>query len=242
MKLLQTWLFCRDAWLSCLASRESLALSAQAWRDFLFLDLSSPPSLTDTRKSARQQEALAKLTPESLEAFHLEPQYATGQPVVWNNQQYNPDELPPHDVVREILWELYELNFTYELISLDRRACIDLTSDDTSLYKREVIIRQCFPFMAYKMPTQPMPTTNRGLASGDPSERLGHILHLAKLKSSWWGGKPAIFDLYKRKSQDSISRQQASDLEREVAKFYCQTFYNYFGQAAQIPHHLYPTS
>ncbi|KAF9037956.1 hypothetical protein BJ165DRAFT_1531862 [Panaeolus papilionaceus] len=239
VKLLRTWLLSRDAWMSCLVSQDSLALSAQAWRDFLFLDLSSPPEVTNTRKSARLQAALAKLTPQTLEAFHIEPQYATGQPSVWNNHQYNADELPPHNVVREILWELYELNFTYELICLDRRACINLGSDDTSLYERELIIQKCFPFLAYKMPTQPMPTTNRGLASDNPSERLTHVLQLAKLMSSWRGEKPAIFELYKRRSQDSISRQEASDLERSVAQFYCQTFYNYFGRAAQVPHRLY---
>lgn len=118
-KLLRTWLLCCDAWLSCLASRDSLALSAQAWCDMLFLDLSSPPSITDTRKSARMQDAFAKLTPQTLEAFRLEPRYAAGQPSVWNNQQYNADELPPSNIVREILWELCELNFTYELSSLD---------------------------------------------------------------------------------------------------------------------------
>ena len=47
-------------------------------------------------------------------------------PIVWQGREYPVGELPPENVIREILWELYELNFIHELQSLDRRACDNL--------------------------------------------------------------------------------------------------------------------
>ncbi|KAF9035802.1 hypothetical protein BJ165DRAFT_1533291 [Panaeolus papilionaceus] len=195
--LLTTWLLCREAWLACVASRDSVAFPAQGWRDILFMDFTTAPSL---------------------KAFRNDPQYATSQPMRWNGASYPPSQLPPTNVVREILWELYELNFTYELQALDRRARIGLdTGDVNAVYQREVIIMRCFPFLTYKQPTEPMPTMNRGLASNNATDRLPYLLQLAKLMSSWGGNKPVIFALHKRKSQDSISWAQVSDLERAVA-------------------------
>ncbi|KAF9038181.1 hypothetical protein BJ165DRAFT_1532063 [Panaeolus papilionaceus] len=238
--LLTTWLLCREAWLACVATRDNLALPTQGWRDILFMDFTATPSLTATKAGARRAEALQMFKPETLEAFRNDPQYATGQSLSWNGASYTPGHLPPPNIVREITWELYLLNFMYELQALDRRACIDLDLGDlNAVYKREVIIMRCFPFLTYKQPTQPMPTTNQGLASNDPSERLTYTLQLCKLMSSWSGEKPDIFKLHERKSPDSISRQHAAELERAVARFYCQTFYNYFGRAAQIPHRLF---
>ena len=37
----------------------------------------------------------------------------------------------------------------------------------------------------------------------------------------------------------NFSRQAAMSFENLVAKYYCQQFFNYFGWAAQIPHHLF---
>ena len=67
-------------------------------------------------------------------------------PIVWQGREYPSGVLPPENVVWEILWELYELNFIYELQSLDRRACqnTDLLSN-SQLINREVEISHCFP-------------------------------------------------------------------------------------------------
>ncbi|KAF9039088.1 hypothetical protein BJ165DRAFT_1531205 [Panaeolus papilionaceus] len=51
--LLTTWLLCCDAWLACVASRGNLALPTQGWRNILFMDFTTPPSLGNTKASAR---------------------------------------------------------------------------------------------------------------------------------------------------------------------------------------------
>ncbi|KAF9034758.1 hypothetical protein BJ165DRAFT_1533810 [Panaeolus papilionaceus] len=221
--LLTMWLMCREAWLACVASHDDVVLPAQGWREVLFMDFTATPLLSDTKASARQEEALRKFKLETLRAFHNDPQYATGQPMKWNGALYTPGRLPPANVVQEVLWELYELNFT----------------DLNAVYERQIIITCCFLFLAFKQPTELMLTANRGLAANTAVDQLPHLLQLAKLMSSWEGNKPAIFALHECKSQDSISQAQIAELERAVVCFYCQTFYNYFGHAAQIPHCLF---
>ena len=44
-----------------------------------------------------------------------------------------------------------------------------------------------------------------------------------------------VFDL-------QLSPDSAMELEKVVAKYYCQQFFNYFGHAAQVPHHLFETN
>ena len=40
-----------------------------------------------------------------------------------------------------------------------------------------------------------------------------------------------VFDL-------QLSPDSAMELEKVVAKYYCQQFFNYFRCAAQVPHHV----
>jgi hypothetical protein len=39
-----------------------------------------------------------------------------------------------------------------------------------------------------------------------------------------------------------LSPDAARELEKVVAKYYCQQFFNYFGCAAQVPHRLFATN
>ncbi|KAF9025009.1 hypothetical protein BDZ89DRAFT_96333 [Hymenopellis radicata] len=46
-------------------------------------------------------------------------------PVVWRGLTLAANQIPPADVAQQILWELFEVNFRYDLLVLDR-ACYDL--------------------------------------------------------------------------------------------------------------------
>jgi len=55
---------------------------------------------------------------------------------------------------------------------------------------------------------------------------------------SWKGDKPAMLadDL------SNLSPNTAMELEKVVAKYYCQQFFNYFGRATQVHHRLFVTN
>jgi hypothetical protein len=55
--------------------------------------------------------------------------------------------------------------------------------------------------------------------------------------SRWEGAKPTVFK-YRYDRDETFSEALVLELEREAARFYTQTFYNYFGRASLIPHRV----
>ena len=158
-----------------------------------------------------------------------------GEPFIWQGRGYLPGVLPVRNVVCQILWELYELNFTYEFISLDRRACDNLDlMDSDQLLKRETLISKCFVQRTFK--SVPLPNHNYGLAADEPQECLPYLQRMVHVMMAWKGSKPLSFNL----ADQSPVGQQATELEEVATKYYCQQFCRYFGRAAQVPHRLFP--
>ena len=139
--------------------------------------------------------------------------------------------------MRQILWELDELNFIHELQSLDRRTCADLDlSNVAQLVERQMKISRCFPINSFRHVT--IPSENRGLAADDLSERFWFVVELLHVMKSWSGDKPAFFEISMDNLHD-LTHQAQLQLEKTIAKYYCQQFFKYFGRAAQIPHRLF---
>lgn len=237
-KYIESWLRVRDVWFMRMAKEPSLALSSQSWRTFLAID-DTVPGKGDTKAARRCQEVLDLLLPSTDMYPGVGRRSGLLGPIVWQGREYPPGVLPPENVVREILWELYEVNFIHELLSLDRRACQDLDlSDATQLFDRETKISQCFHTSSFRHVS--IPSENLGLADDDFDKRFQFVTPLVFVMNSWKGEKPAIlagdlFDL-------QLTPSGARDLEIVVAKYYCQQFFNYFGRAAQVPHRLFSTN
>lgn len=238
-KFIETWLRIRDAWIARLAHEGSLAMLSQHWRDLLATDLSNLLGLSDTKATKRRQQIHDILKPRSLSDPEVVPRSAVGEPFVWQGCSYPPGCLPAEDVVRQILWELYELNFSQEFLSLDRRACNNLDlMDNGQLYKRQSLISKCF--YSITLSYIPLPNTNYGLAADTIRGRLPYLQHMVHVMIAWKGTKPTAFHLADFSPQ-RITDQQAKELEEATTKYYCQQFFTYFGRAAQIPHRLFPT-
>jgi hypothetical protein len=220
------------------ANETSLAMSGQNWRDLLATDFSAIQEKKDTTKAAkRRQHILAMLTPNYEHFPDVKTRSTAGEPVTWQGRNYPPDVLPADHVVRGILWELFQLNFAYELLSLDRRACSILdTTSDSQLMQRQVLVSRCFsvdPFLSGLLPDR-----DCGLAANGIEERIPYIFSFVRVMQSWKGNKPPIFNVVAQSYQE-IPQSQASELEEAATKFYCQQFFNYFGRAALLPHRLF---
>lgn len=238
-KFLEAWLRAREALLIRATNEASIAMSGQSWRDFLATDLSTTSEKKDTKAAQRRKKILDMLTPRSGLFPDVKTRSTTGEPITWQGKKYVPGVLPADHIIREILWELYQLNFYYELLSLDRRACTDLTtSDNLQLVQRQALISECFPVDPFM--TTSLPTRNCGLAGHNVEERLPFILALVRVMQSWKGSKPSVFQLVERPFRE-ISASHATELEEAATKYYCQQFFNYFGRAALVPHRLFPT-
>jgi hypothetical protein len=233
----ESWLRIREGWLMRLATETSLAMSAQNWRDLLAMDLSAVHERSDTKAAQRRQQNMALLTPKS-ELFPVKTRSTSGEPMTFQDKKYPPGILPADHIVRGILWELYQLNFAYELLSLDRRACSKLdTSDDLQLLQRQSLVIKCFPVDPFL--SRSLPDRNCGLAADGIEERLPFILSLVRVMQSWKGDKPSVFILAAQSYQEISASQNPTEFEEAAAKYYCQQFFNYFGRAALVPHRLF---
>jgi hypothetical protein len=227
---LLTWLRARPALLYRLQKKESTALSNQAWRDFLEMGRSN--KMRDGTTTAARREQIRKIMGEVLKTAsvsEVSPDATLG-PVYWREEELPADKLPRPSVLWEILWELYELNFRLELFSLDRRA----SRDPLDSMMRIQRLRLCFPGTS-DFPFVKMPYVNAGLVANDWRERLPFILALVNVMSRWEGSQPKVFE-YRLRRVEAFSQDRALELELEMARFYTQTFYNYFGRACLIPH------
>ncbi|PPQ76448.1 hypothetical protein CVT24_013411 [Panaeolus cyanescens] len=233
-RYLLNWLQIRYAWRYLVGTGDS-TLSPKDWRQLLFLDLSQQPT-TNTPKDRHRRELFDRLAYRNniMRNGVRVAQNLTLTPE-WNK---SPVTVPiPDNVVREILWSLYEENFTYELMSLDRRACLDLqpTATPSVLQEREHLVRKCIS--NFQIPQ--ITPQNVGLASEDWQERREYVYYLGKVVRSWTSEPDAALLLSDRKRPESLSKGHVEMLEEATAKLYCQTFWNHFGRAAQIPHRLH---
>jgi hypothetical protein len=218
-----TWEAIRPACLYRVYSSFSSAppLANQQWRDMLFSDFGS--GATDS-KAARNRQHLLDLFGNTLEELNI------------NIDSISASNVPHFPTVplsesRKTLWELTELNFRFELMSLDKRA-----SSRREDYDRQEIICQCCNTPSLLVAD--VRCANRGLASSKWRERLPSLLALRTLMRDWTGLKPSVLVLPDLDSHDMYSEQEVQQLEDAVARFYTQSFFRLFGRPATVPTHL----
>ena len=237
-KYIESWLRIRDFWFMRVEKEPSLAMSNQTWRTFLSMDPTASEK-GETKAARRRQESLNMLLPTTNMYPEVKLRGTSMGPIVWQGQEYLPGVLPPENVVRQILWELYEVNFIHELLSLDRRACADLDSSNTSqLFERQIEISRCFPISSFKHIL--IPSHNDGLAADDLDKRFQFIKALILVMKSWKGDKPIVFNS-PVENFCHFTPTEVLHVEKVVTEYFCQQFYDYFGRAAQIPHRLFAT-
>lgn len=141
------------------------------------------------------------------------------------------------DVVSEVMWELYELNFRLELLLLDQHLLPNVwkagTADDRKRTCRDLTLRAVFPLVnrhpgSYFVDS--IPNVNAGLASFDWRERARHVLALRDVVVEWPGHPDGIERATFRSDEHAMGV-----LEHTVVQFYCTTFHSYFGRPPVPP-------
>jgi hypothetical protein len=218
MKYIASWLRTREAWFMRVTKEPSLALSSQSWRTYLSID-NNVLGKVDTKAARRRQEALDMILPNTDMYPGVERLSGSMGPIVWEGKEYPSGELPPDNIIREILWELYELNFIHKLQSLDHCACQNLDlSSASQLFGRQVEISQCFPMNSFRHVS--ITSENRGLADDDFDKRFVYVTALVMVMKSWKGDKPAIL------AGDLSDLQLTTDGARELEKVVANTTVN----------------
>ncbi|KAJ7019189.1 hypothetical protein C8F04DRAFT_1276569 [Mycena alexandri] len=213
----------RDALMFRLADREQRhpLLTTQQWRDTLQGKVTKQGK-TGTRAQQRSANLEDLLRP-AFNACGIDA--LTEFPV-------RAEAIPPLNVnsTKELLWELAEINFRYEFLALDARA---------SRLNRPDECRRCFAGPG--LIGMDIRESQRGLAALEAMERLPYLLCMAGLMRDWSVPCKRPKEIDNARGHTEWSSSSIRHLEKKVATYYTQSFYELFGRAAVVPMRLQHT-
>jgi hypothetical protein len=248
---LATWLSSRAAWM-CGMSRQlwpeggsPTRVPSQLWRDFLrrgcfpeTAHSTSPqnrpakkvkanPSTSRDTKSQQRSEAVSRIFRD-----HTGEDLKDVDSVYWRENRLSKEDFVhlESQVIAEILWDLYEHNWRFDLLTLDRVVMPSLWRGDEA-HNRDVLIKSLFHNQSYLVTE--FPQSNVGISASLWKDRSPYINILREILSSWpsWSRLPRSV-----RERKLLTLEDANAVERGLANVYCQTFFDFFGRAPIVPH------
>jgi hypothetical protein len=226
---LSNWLLYRHPFILRIASAQGTAIPSEVWRQMLALkhDLVSQEQ---TGKAGDARNMLRGFFEEAYVEFTLSPPTT----VIWRAQQRPLSDLEDTGLIKEILWEMYELNVRQELSALDRRAKLNLSSSFPNAGLNHECLRRCFPLRgAAPFLTVNFDDSDKGLAAASLENRAPHLIALKSLMLSWKGNE-RLADI----ADVTQSGQVTEEVEKKLIEFYVQSFFDHFGRPPLLPHRL----
>ncbi|KAF9230367.1 hypothetical protein BU15DRAFT_57318, partial [Melanogaster broomeanus] len=227
-RYLTNWLLIRSAWISRLSVSDPTPVISRCWRDFLN---DVPENLTATTYSSSLKKEAAELFGPQFSAIRHED---LGPTIGFRDMSLPFANIANIDDVMlgKILWDLWEHNFRFELMALDKHVVPHLWLSQDSVRLDQVL--QIFPGDGGQtMCSIPFPVTNEGLASSELGEKRHYVEKLRLLTSSWPNFPTDIADIV----LPSSTLDDVWSIKQKVALFYCQTFFDHFGRPPIVPHH-----
>ncbi|KAJ7021734.1 hypothetical protein C8F04DRAFT_972323 [Mycena alexandri] len=216
-KWLHHWKLLRDAvWFMLVDSPQLLA--PQQWRDVL-------EGVINTRgergsKTYRRSREVEEIVLPVLEASGT--QNLGALPVA--------DDLVPEftlEETREIIWEVAEAGFRFELCALDRKA---------SGKQRLAQVKDCFA--GHMLIGTPLRFAKLGWAAPTLEERHRYVARTAQLMVDWRTRSSPPRILQRVGDRRPWSPANMQELETAVCGYYTQAFWEHFGRAAVLPMRL----
>ncbi|KAI0336918.1 hypothetical protein BDW22DRAFT_1433741 [Trametopsis cervina] len=219
------WLKIRDAWYYITRdARYRRPLPTRWWR--VYLDEGPHPQTeTGGKSKAKERSHVMKIlalvfSTQNIRAGDIQPMWF-GRPVADVDDQ----------LCREVAWEISEMAFRTELLMLDLKF-YHAHADPALSAQRIEYMQQIFPGGRQLYLTS-LPTANIGLASQDPLVRAKSLEPLRRLMLTWPGVPDPI-----RSSQSLDTLDDSAfvrRMERVMAEFYVNTFYQQSGRAPVLP-------
>ncbi|KAK0475390.1 hypothetical protein IW261DRAFT_1422225 [Armillaria novae-zelandiae] len=142
----------------------------------------------------------------------------------WHGKNY---EALPQEECQEILWELAEVNFHCEFKALHRRAI--------GPNVQNLPIMRCFPDGDHLPGQLDIGAANYGLADPLWLRRAPYIFAMKKAMQTWEDMPPSLLSEVR---MAGWTEKGFLLVEKTVANYYCDTFWQYFGRAPVLPWQL----
>lgn len=139
------------------------------------------------------------------------------------------------DIVKQIIWELFEHNFRFELASLDLAAAPSEYVNHESAVVRHDKIRNIWENHKLIIWDDPFPRSNTDFQGETISNRRLALGRLQFLMQSWVDVPSAVADGSFYGLGNDL---KYTELEYCIVLFYCQSFYDFFGRPPIIPHRI----
>ncbi|KAI6151392.1 hypothetical protein EDD17DRAFT_1423780, partial [Pisolithus thermaeus] len=227
---LLNWLSAHPLWISQVNIHLlSKFPSPQMWRDFLnTIDTDPLPSTKTASMKLAMWDILGEAIINSAQGLTGAPQEIT-----WQGMQGN----PPLLFMRSLLWELYELNFHYELYVLDQALVPDCwTTSNEEQITCQTLLYGIFPGesgLVMWSESLPCHSCELGLCATDMPNSLPYISKFCQLMSVWPGAPACLQSPVELKGQDDMEVYSVFSL---ACHFYVQTAFDLLGQQPSLPH------
>ena len=221
--LLTSWLRIRNALIECRSASTTSDdfVSNQDWRDLLSLPLSQPGTQSTASPSRSKLLTMLSMVEEDLRA----PMGST----IWRGTHITLSSSSNIRLIQEIVWELNELNFRFELLTLDAELSMMPTGNASR-------VKHCFPAtdVPHNLSSISFSKAHAGLAAVTSRGRAPFLFALRDLMLTWKGIEQTQLLPHVRQSTDS----ELDQFEKKVASTYLDVFYKTFGRAGTLPHRL----
>ncbi|KAJ3559738.1 hypothetical protein NM688_g164 [Phlebia brevispora] len=238
VRYIENWLRVRDIWFSLLLdhlSKDGLIgpLKIPQWRDYLNTSAVSNTEML-SKKGKRQNELreVYNIFKEVLKNDILQ----VGVPKAWLSLEIpSPKGAQWVHFCRQVVWEISEVGFRYELTRLDQHLLPGGTNMLEDTHRRD-LIAAVFP-QDHSLILRQLPTRNDGLAAADAKTRTEHLQALKRIISRWPDTPDYIRTMVPFKSVNDVTR--FAEMERALVEYYCQKFYDVAGRPPILPRLLY---
>lgn len=229
---------CFDLLIYLSTSSDSAPLHPQQWRNLLALPLKRAGHVQQPAEQSTQCSRNFAAMEEMLGSC----MQAQGVTMELLAPPADSEEPFDHRRGQELVWQLCELNFRFELLALDihitrppppiEGQTIDSVAADFRLQRQE-LISTVFPGSAL---TSVSPSTvGEGLASADWGDRYQRLRILREVMQAWDVPVPIAVKGFMGPTAET---EGALHVERAIAMHYGQTFYDIFGCPPILPHRL----
>jgi hypothetical protein len=212
-------------------------MSPKIWRTLLNFEYiergpTAGKSLSDA-KSSKLRQTTKEFLLSCLDATSLAQANELSATLVWNERVV--DQLNPltDQEKEEIVWELTELNFRSELLSLDSM----LRSSTSSPMERQGLVAECFVGCSTEsFFVADLKSANLGLGDKSWEARVKYILSMRRLMREW--SSEALPPIITKVKTMAFEERDIIKMEQAVAQVYTQAFYNHFHRAPIVPRRL----
>lgn len=234
-RYLTTWLRARQSWYYTLYESpvELVQIPPQWWRDFLNSGSGMiQVSASDTKTAARKKDAMA-LFGRIFMDVELNPDFRGEIPKFFCRNI----TLPDLRASRELMWELFEIGFRFELWALDNYFVPSVTPLARHLrdrdFTREHLLTRVFDHQYHSMLVLRLPGSHTDFATERIRDRLANLEAFRTVVCRW----PHVpDDIRNGVFASTCTDVLLHDREKKLVQFYVQSFYDVAGRAPLVPH------